>query len=406
MKTIFKVFLLFISAVASDAAFGQQLDSFSFLGNRFNQAWEPKSIQISLEGSANSNVINTTMFSDILLRSSFTAKAKQTFLDGDKKRVNLHTRAFLRAEYKLNKKWGIYTSAASMTGYTGKKPISELFFFGNAAHMNTTLQTNNLRFLRYSGYAAGASYRICNTKTFQSKLSFGLNAVSDYRSVSAKEMSLYTAPKGEYIDVITQDFMISEKKTNSPQGIGVVLDFDVDYHFNKKQTISVSIHDLNMTRLFDISRLNLDTNFRFTGIGYDLVRDTNSLNQYIDSNYLSVLDNARSPMNWVSLPSRIHIAWKYKINEKSTLIADIRAIDLGRYGISGTLGLSQKFSKKFELYSSLGYGNFTGLLWQESAEYRFNNFNLFATIQGLQSLFIPTLTHNYGMRFGFSRTLP
>lgn len=402
MKTSFKIFLLFIS----HSSFGQQLDSFSFLGNRFNQAWKPKSVQISLEGSANSNVINTTMFSDILFRSSFTEKAKQTFLDQDKDRLNLHAEALVRAEYKLNKQWGIYASAISMTGYTGKKPISELFFFGNAAHVNTTIQTNNLRFLRYSGYAAGATYKLSNTNTFQSKLSIGINTVSDFRSVSAAEMSLYTAPAGEYIDVVAQDFMVSEKKTSGLQGIGIVFGFDVDYHINKKNTIRINIQDLNATRLLSVSHLNLDTGFRFTGIGYDLVSDTNSLNQYIDSNYLSILNNARSPLNWVSLPSRIHMAWRHKIDENNTIIADIRAVDLGRYGITGTLGLSKKFSKKFELYSSLGYGNFTGVLWQESAEYRFNNFNLLATVQGLHSLLSPTLTHNYGVRFGFSRILP
>ncbi len=162
---------------------------------------------------------------------------------------------------------------------------------------------------------------------------------------------------------------------------------------------------MNVTRLFDHNTIQLDTSLRFTGIGYDIVRDTNSLQQYIDSNYVAVLDNARTPLKWATLPSRINLAWNHKLSCRTNLVVSLQAVDLGRYGITGTAGIDHEFTDRFRLYSSLGYGNFAGIIWGEAAEYRFKKFNVYARVQGLQALVIPKASTNYALSFGASKRL-
>lgn len=398
MKTSFKLFVFFIYC----SAYGQQVDSFSFLGNGFDQRWEQGSVKLLADGTLGSNAINAMMFSDVLLRPTFTAEAKQSFLDGEQTRVNLYSLANASVEYKLNKKWGVYAKAQSMNGYSGAKPLSELLFFGNAPFLNEVVESENLRFLRYSGYGAGATYRLSNTDKVQAKILLGVNALTTYRAASSQELSLYTAPGGEYIDASVASLAISEQGEGSLKGIGVDLGLDLAYEINSKNSLLVNLRDLNITRLLDYTTVELDTAFRFTGIGYDIVRDTNTLQQYVDSNYIPIVQNARSDLKWTTLPSRINIAWQHKLSFRSTLVTSLQTVDLGKYGITGTVGLDHEFSDRFRLYSSIGYGNFSGIVWRESAEYRFKKINVFAGVQSLHALVAPKLATNYGATIGIS----
>lgn len=398
MKTSFKLFLLLISC----SAYGQQVDSFSFLGNGFDQRWEQGSIKIFAEGSVESNSVNATMFSDVLFRPTFTAEAKQSFLDGNQSRVNLYSLANASVEYKLNKKWGVYAKAQSMNGYSGAKRLSELLFFGNAPFLNEVVESENLRFLRYSGYGAGATYRLSNTDKVQAKVLLGLKSLTTYRVASSQELSLYTAPGGEYIDASVASLAISEQGDGSLKGIGVDLGLDLAYELNSNNSLHLNVRDLNVTRLLDYTTIELDTSFRFTGIGYDVVRDTNTLQQYVDSNYIPIVQNARSKLKWTTLPSRINLSWHRKISCRSILITSLQTVDLGKYGIIGTVGLDHEFSDRFRLYSSIGYGNFSGIVWRESAEYRFKKINVFAGVQSLHAVVVPKLATNYGATIGIS----
>lgn len=400
MRTSFNLLLLLAYCVS----YGQQADSFTFLGNGFDRNWNPSSFQLNTEASLNSNAVNTIQFSDVLFRSSFTSEGKQSFLDGTQPKVNVYSFAAVGGEYKLNKRWGLYAKAQTMNGYSASKRFSEFLLLGNATFVNEKVETKDFRFIRYSGYGAGATYNLNSGKKVRAKLYAGVLALSNYRAVGSSNISLFTAAQGEYIDVATVGFAITEHPTMQIAGIGLDLGLDLSYTANSKNTFQLKAKDLNVTRLFNTTTIELDTAFRFSGIGYDVVNDTNTLQQYIDTNYLPIVENAKKELNWTTLPSRINFSWHRKLSCRTTLITTVQSIDLGKYGITGVIGVNHEFSNRFKLHSSLGYGNFTGIIWRESAEYRFKKYNVFASIQGLHSLVVPRIATNYGATLGFAKS--
>ena len=346
MKISFKLFALLITYTA----YGQQADSFAFLGNSFDKNWRPNSIKITADGSVSSNAINTTMFTDVFIRTEFTPAAKQKFVDGQQQKVNLYSFASVDAEYKLSNTWGVYAK----------------------------------------------------TEKLQAKVLFGLNALTSHKAVSSAKISLYTAPMGEYIDASVAQFAFSEQTDGTIKGVGVDLGLDLSYAINNKNSIGLALRDLNLTRMLDYTSIELDTSLRFTGIGYDFIRDTNTLQQYVDSNYLPIVENAREKLKWTTLPSRINLTWNHKLSKNSTLVTSLQSVDIGKYGITGTVGLGHEFTNRFKLYSSLGYGNYSGILWQEAVEYRFKRLNVYASVQGLHAIFVPKIATNYGVSLGIT----
>ena len=398
MKISFKLFALLITYTA----YGQQADSFAFLGNSFDKNWRPNSIKITADGSVSSNAINTTMFTDVFIRTEFTPAAKQKFVDGQQQKVNLYSFASVDAEYKLSNTWGVYAKTFAMNGYSGEKQLTELLFFGNAPFMDKQVESRGLRFLSYAGFGVGATYKLNNTEKLQAKVLFGLNALTSHKAVSSAKISLYTAPMGEYIDASVAQFAFSEQTDGTIKGVGVDLGLDLSYAINNKNSIGLALRDLNLTRMLDYTSIELDTSLRFTGIGYDFIRDTNTLQQYVDSNYLPIVENAREKLKWTTLPSRINLTWNHKLSKKSTLVTSLQSVDIGKYGITGTVGLGHEFTNRFKLYSSLGYGNYSGILWQEAVEYRFKRLNVYASVQGLHAIFVPKIATNYGVSLGIT----
>ena len=398
MKTSFKLLAIFLSV----SAYGQQVDSFAFLGNSFDRQWAPGSMKVSGNADFASNAINTQMINDVVFRSSFTPEAKQKFLDGTQDRVNLYSSLNATVEVKLDSQWGVYASSQSFGSFFGNKSLSELLIFGNAPFIGQTVSSSDLRFLRYQKSGIGATYNLNQSKKLQSKASFGVTALSNYRAVSSSNISLFTAPGGEYIDVNAENLALSEKSPSSLKGIGVDLGLNFEYSLNNKNSFGLALQDLNLTHLFGHTSIELDSTFRFTGIGYDLINDTNSLQQYVDSNYVSILDNSRQTLKWTTLPSRINLSWTHALSESSSLVTSIQMVDMGKYGVTGTLGLNHDFNTKFRLYSSVGYGNFSGIIWNEAAEYRMKRLNIYARVQGLQALIASRAFTNYGVSFGIS----
>jgi hypothetical protein len=396
MKISFKLFALLITC----SAYGQQADNFAFLGNSFDKNWQPSSIKITTDITVSSNAINTKMFTDVLVRTEFTPEAKQKFVDGQQQRVNLYAFAKAEAEYKVNKTWGVYANTFTMNGYVGEKQLTELLFFGNAPFIDEQIESKSLHFLSYAGSGFGATYKLNNTDKLQAKLLFGLNALTRYTSLSTGATSLYTAPMGEYIDASVAQFAVSEQTNGAIKGVGLNVGIDLSYTINKKNSVRIALRDVNLTRMLDYTGLELDTSLRFTGIGYDFIRDTTTLQQYVDSNYSPILENARKKIKWATLPSRINLTWSHKLNNKSTLVTSLQSIDLGKYGITGTVGFGHAFSDRFKLCSSLGYGNYSGILWREAAEYRFEKLNVCASVQGLHAVFVPKTATNYGVFLG------
>jgi len=144
MKTNFSIFAaLLVAGSFSCKAQLSTLDSFTHLGDRFDRKWSAGTFKIEGKTFAGSNSLNVKMFNDILFRATFSEDAKSKFVSSTQKRNNTLVQSEIKAEFKVNEKWGVYTSYGSLDALKMNNNFSKLVFFGNAAYENQTVQTEN-----------------------------------------------------------------------------------------------------------------------------------------------------------------------------------------------------------------------------------------------------------------------
>ncbi|PCJ65921.1 MAG: hypothetical protein COA58_07520 [Bacteroidetes bacterium] len=404
MRISYKLITFLLLFVARGVCAQGTLDSFSFLGNSFDGDWNKGSFKIEGNAFVGSNVLNTKMYSDVLFRSSFTPEAKQNFLDSKQTKTNLYTERGGYLEYKLDSTKSIYARYSSVNGFSSNKKFSEMLFFGNAAFEGEKVSSINTRYIRTASFSGGIAMNTLKNEKWQAKTAFGVNFVTDYRAFNAKDMSLFTAEGGVYIDAVVSDLSITENSSGL-RGLGLDFNQEIRYTISDQNNVSFKVTGLNINYLFNQTAIEIDTSLRFSGVTYDFLNDdSTSLTEYIDSSFNSVIDNGRKSKKWMTLPFAIYLSWDKRLSEKTTLVSTVKAIDLGLYGITGTIGVKHDFGKRLRVLSTLGYGTFTGILWQESAEYRAKNgLHVYVSVAGIDAIAIPKLSTNYGLRFGLAK---
>jgi hypothetical protein len=402
MKTNFRLLILICALPLVGNA--QSRDSFLFLGNAFDADWNKGSIKLSGGFVAGSNAVNTRLFNDVLFRATFTESAKQQFLDGSAIKNNIYAESRASAEYKLTEKWGIRVKFKSLVGFHSNKELSELLLLGNGSFQGAKVKSENVKYIRSSNLVLGATQNLTSNEKFQVKLGYGVSFLTGYRSVQAKELSVFTSFGGSYLDVTVDDAEFSTAR-NGLQGVGVEGDLDIRYTWNRSNTLVFSASDFNLTRLLDNETITFDSTFRFTGLQLNFLSDSTSIENRVDSTYNATLDRGRSSSKWASLPSRLQVGWQHKLSCRTMLLVQASVIDLGSLGVTGRAGITHEFSNKLKVLTTLGYGSFQGIVWNAAAEYRMGKTSIFLSTQSLHALAVPELATNYGASFGISTQL-
>lgn len=405
MKINFSIFaaLLVVGSFSCKAQLST-LDSFTHLGDRFDRQWSAGTFKIEGKTFAGSNSLNVKMFNDILFRTTFSEDAKNKFVNSNQKRNNTLAQSEIKAEFKVNRKWGAYTSYGSIDALKINNDFSKLVFFGNAAYENQTIITENSKYQSATTTTVGATRNLVSSEKWQLKAALGVQVASRYREISATKLGVFTAPRGSYLDIEADGLSISESSSGL-QGAGLSGNLYGSYAPDANSSLSFRIDNLNILRLNNKTRLELDSSFRFTGVYLDVLNDSSNFVDRFDSTYNDVVSRSRKDAVWLSLPSTISMTYQKRLSKKAIGSVSLSIIGVGTFGISGNAGLHYTFAPNFVLFSSLGYGNFTGLQWREAAEYRTGRNSFYLSIVGLQSLAISTLTTSYGASIGYAFTL-
>jgi hypothetical protein len=379
--------------------------SFTFLDNGYDSKWQPKSVKIETDALVGSNSLNTKMFSDVLFSDGFTPSSKQKFLDGNQDQAKLYSHLIAKGEYKLDSNYGVYVKYKQMVGFAMNKDFSEMLFFGNSAFKNKRVESKESEFTQATTVALGLTKKGVTKDNWSSKIGVGINFILDLRQAYTDNASLYTETNGDYLDVELHNMSLS-KKSSGLKGIGFELDYEYEYILDSKNKLGFRMYDLNFNYLINQKSIYLDTTFRFDGYQYNVFNDSASLAEYVDTTYNNLIERGTKSRSWVSLPSRIYLNWNHNVNTKTVLITEFYAIDLSAYGIGASLGVKRKVSDKLLLFSSLGYGDFTGITWKFASEFKITqSWDIYLNIQGLNALAIPEDSKNYGVSLGVSKHL-
>lgn len=378
---------------------------FVWLGNGFDSEWASKSAKLDIEASIGSNSFNNAMFNDVLFRSGFVSKGKEKFLESKKQSTKLYAQLKTEVEYKVNPKLGVYLKYKSLAGYEGNTSFTKLVLFGNKNFQEQTIKSGELDFLFSNTVSAGATFKSNIGKNISGKLGVGLNTILDHQQIQASELSIYTANRGEYIQVDFNDFSAS-KKTSGLKGVGVDLNYSLDFKINNKSNLKLKLADVSVNYLLNQKSISLDTSFSFEGYEFMFGEESQTFSDFIDSSYTQFVDRGTKSKKWLSLPSRMELSFAYLISDKSEVSIELYALGLGKFGVGGSLALNQTISKNIKLISALGFGDFTGITYREAIEFRMpRRVNVYINLVGLQSIFVPLQTTNYCLGVGIAKHL-
>jgi hypothetical protein len=129
MKTVYKS-LLVLSLFSSIGGYSQN-SNFSFL-NEDKPSANKEGLKVFGEAMAGSNSLNTQMFTEVLIKPTFTESSKSAFLDGNHSRTNLYVSGMCGVEYHLDTARYFFVRNTGFQALSSDKDFSELMFFGNS----------------------------------------------------------------------------------------------------------------------------------------------------------------------------------------------------------------------------------------------------------------------------------
>ena len=397
------VAIAFLCLSATVNAQQEPIDRFTFLDKGFDHNWEPNSLMVSGGLEIGSNAVNSTMFSDYLLRETFTPRAKEQFVGLENDRSNIYTIANADLEYKLTNKMGVYVSSSSQLFFSSGSDFTKVLLFGNAPFAGEEVKTKNTTFINTSSHSFGVSHLLINSEKWRVKSRYGVNAITRYNELNADEVSIYTDKDGEYIDFSISNATYSEA-SDGIEAIGLDLDVAIDYSVNARNEVSLAVNNIQPSFFLDKQLVTIDTSFRFEGLEFNpFAADSGqSFANYIDSN-LNELTRNKEDMTFALLPSQLKLTWTRYLNSRNTLIVQLSTVQLGRYGYHSRVSHNYKFGPNLKLQTTIAFGNYASLQWNEAVDYRASEkISLYAKAIGINSMFVPNRSHSYGVVIGFA----
>ena len=408
MKVSSKLFTLFFLFQVSFSY--SQVDSiktntndFYFLENGFDINWKPKSSKLSVNSLLASNSINATMFSDFILRTSFTPKAKEDFFKTSVTRTNLAANLNADVEIKISKKGGVYAKSTNVLYYSSNSDFAKLALFGNKRYAGEEVKSGKLQFISASTLSIGFSHSLIRNDKIKLKTRLGFNLVENYNNIYADEISLFTQQDGEYIDASANSLSYL-KSTDKLAGVGLDFDFNLSVKRNEKSTWTIDLENLQPTHLLNRTEIQIDTSFTYEGLDFNpFTQDSlSSFNSQLDSTIETFTKN-ENQKKFVLLPSNIRLVYRRELNDKNTLVASISTIDLTKLGTYARVSHLYNYGPNLLIRSTIGYGNYTSLQWNEAIEFHAGKrINIFLEARGINAMFMPSKSTSYGASFGIS----
>lgn len=401
MKTVYKS-LLVLSLFSSIGGYSQN-SNFSFL-NEDKPSTNKEGLKVFGEAMAGSNSLNTQMFTEVLIKPTFTEKSKSAFLDGTQARTNLYAFGTCGIEYYKDSSRHYFVRNNSFQAFSSDKEFSELLFFGNGVFRGQKVTTNGLNYMQANTLSAGLGFDIFKRRKLTIKSSIAFSILNNYRQFDARTLYLYTAIDGSYLDADFDNASFVDANSGI-QGVGLSTDIRLDYFTNESNTISFVANNINAYYLLENQEIKVDTSFVFNGAPFDVFDAENSVADYLDSAFNETINRNTKTKNTAVLPTQIKLKWVHKLSSQSSIVSSFEALSLGRFGIYTQAALLKTHKNKLKTKTSFGYGNFRGFTWSESVEYRVNKYSFYLGVNNLQALFVPTKSKNYGLSLGLFKQL-
>jgi len=230
-------------------------------------------------------------------------------------------------------------------------------------------------------------------------MQWGVNALmlSRYQYVFIQDGHLITDNEGEYVDVLAKGI---REQQHSP-GIGLTADFSYDYYFGSKQVMQWYFQDVGVSFLGN-NRYEIDTAFRFSGfyIADPAGIASGDLWESKTDSLIEGITGKKTTAKPLVMPAKAGMNYLFYLNKNQGLSFDISyrfiSFALPQFLVSHHILIRDALSVK----STLGYGGWGGIQWNESVTFHGKKASLLIEFGGMQSMISDKMPLQFSGRTG------
>jgi hypothetical protein len=369
-------------------------------------------INVSGDYDINSNSISNGFLRPLAYNRSFIDDATK---DRQSKRLKKMNRMGVDAYASIN---GIYNAKKltyvfgighrEFAGLRFSEDLFNLVFYGNAsfAGENANLNKTSIKYFDYQNFYFGIQKQLK-----EGKITVGASASfirgGRYQSLTMKDMSLYTEPTGQYIN-LNGDINYSKTSHNSlgtsnGKGASVNLFFSLKQNKNR---LNVEVRDLGFISWKDVKSYSGNSNYQYNGLIVDVLAPGSSVvsNITVDSVAKAVGLNVATHHVTMFLPSTFHVNYVLSPNKRFTRTIGVRYMLTPGYIPRAYIREADFLGKGFTLVNTFSYGGFGRLDYEVGLMKKFkNSFIVSVNLFAFEYLVLPNKSSGNGLNFGLTK---
>lgn len=326
-------------------------------------------LRLDIDFHQNSNAINTTFAGAFLQKKEISASMKQRVLNFAGDRIAYEDELRTGLSYgRLLKKSGITLWVSyyhrNLRFLSCPTDAFKLVFGGNKQFEDKTINLSDIRFnnLMYNQYSVGISKQI---GAFQLGVNLSFLQGFQHQQLTTNKTSLYTAPQGEYLDVV-YNFKFRQSNEGAshffqPNGLGGSADIHLAYKTAKSQW-SFDITDLGVIS-WNRNPISYqgDSAIRFQGVVIDDITKIGSLK--LDSFLKDFIPKKTTASYTTLLPFTVQAVYSKPVALKkgNILVVNIgvNARNLYKYNALAFVKLNFLLNQQWSISTSASYGGYS-----------------------------------------------
>jgi hypothetical protein len=231
-------------------------------------------------------------------------------------------------------------------------------------------------------------------------MQWGVNALMlrRYQYVFIQDGHLITDNEGEYVDVLAKG---SREQQHSP-GIGLTGNFSYSKGMGTKQVMQWYVKDVGVSFLGN-NRYEVDTSFRFSGfyVADPLTWVSGDQWQNKTDSLIEGLTGRKTKAKPVVMPAKTGIFYLFNLNKNHGLSIDLSYRFFSFAMPQCLLAHHVLIRDALSVKSTIGYGGWGGIQWNESLAFHGKKASLLIEFGGMQSMISDKMPFQFSGRTGF-----
>jgi hypothetical protein len=417
----YKIILSLLVLISYGAQAQMEIDKMERLALEKTLVDSDHKLELNLSGNYfyNSNSVTNSFIGSLLYKGAFIDDAAK---DRESKRLKKYNRLGVDESISLNGKYKIGNNRSVLFGINQRafagahfsNDLFEMVFRGNApfAGEDLNLKKTKLQIFDYQSIYIGLQ-----KESEDGKYTLGASASfirgGRYYGLKMKNMSMYTDPAGQYINLngdLNFSKTVSDSNTSPLKSHGIGASVNLFFSLkNETGRLNMEVRDLGFIEWRDVKSYSGNSNFQYNGILInDLLSSGSSLASDItlDSIATSAGITVETKNKMMFLPTTFHVNYVFMPNKKFTRTIGVRYMLAPGYIPRIYLREADELGKNFILVNTISYGGFGRFDYELGFMKSFGKKETFIAALNLfafEYLVLPGKSSGHGLNLGLTK---